>query len=217
MKEKLRISLVIFIVVLISLLVDPIFSIIIKTNNNLDNMSIHYESDYQNLKKAYDDLLEFHSHFEDNIISKVVVHDPLLFFDEVIILKGSDEGITKGSIVINERGLVGIIKGVNNHSSVVQLLGNKDTKIAVKIGEVSGLLESENGTLMIKNITSSKEVSINDVITTSNYGVVAPDITVGKVREIKRTNNNLSYEIVVEPAVDFHNLNYVVIKENEND
>ena len=134
----------------------------------------------------------------------------------ITIIKGSEDNINVGDLVINELGLIGIISKVNKHTSIVDLLPNKNTHIAVHIGDVDGLLESDNGKLVIKNITRNDNINIGSDITTSGLGNLPANIYIGKVKEIHETKENLSYEILVEPSVDYNNLNYVSIRKNDN-
>lgn len=192
---------------------DYIAAFFITHDKELETKQIHFEEDYQKLKEDYDNLLNYHHLNSNNIISKVIMRDPLEFFDEVTILKGSEEQIHPGSMVINEQGLVGVVKEVNLHSSVVELLPNQNTKVAVQIGNTYGLLESENGILKIKNITDKEIINPNTPITTSDYSFLEGNVLVGTAKEIRSTNQNLSLEIIVEPAVNFDKIEYVSIKE----
>ena len=205
---------ILFIFLMLYFIKDPVISLLFKNDFNLEEQICNNEEDYINLKKEYDELLEYKSVMSENIISKVIIHDPLEFFSIVTIVKGKEEMVNVGDLVINEKGLIGIVSKVNSHTSLVQLLSNKDTKIAVHIGEVDGLLESDNGQLIIKNITRDDDIKIGSLITTSNYSLLETGLLVGNVKEIHETNHGLSYEIIVEPSVDFNNLNYVTIRKN---
>ncbi len=214
MNKKMVILFILFIFLMLYFIKDPVISLLFKNDFNLEEQICNNEEDYINLKKEYDELLEYKSVMSENIISKVIIHDPLEFFSIVTIVKGKEEMVNVGDLVINEKGLIGIVSKVNSHTSLVQLLPNKDTKIAVHIGEVDGLLESDNGQLIIKNITRDDDIKIGSLITTSNYSLLETGLLVGNVKEIHETNHGLSYEIIVEPSVDFNNLNYVTIRKN---
>lgn len=216
MKHNFSIVWLLFIFVLLYFLKEPLLSLMIKQDYNLETKQIHFEEDYQNLKKEYEALFAFPYQDSNAIISKVFIRDPLLFFEEITILKGKEEHVLLGSAVVNERGLIGVVKKVNSHSSVVELLPNKNTKIAVKIGTINGLLESDDGELKIRNITNKEPLEVNSEIRTTNSGRFDADILVGTVKEIRTTNQNLSAEIIVTPAVDFEQLHYLYVKGSSN-
>ena len=191
MNKKVIILLILFIFLMFYFLKDPVLALLFKNDFNLDAKIC-------------------------NDISKVIIHDPLEFFQTMTIIKGSEDNINVGDLVVNELGLVGIVSKVNKHTSIVDLLPNKNTHIAVHIGDVDGLLESDNGKLVIKNITRNDNIRVGSDITTSNYSLLQTGLLIGKVKEIHETKENLSYEILVEPSVDFNNLNYVSIRKNDN-
>ena len=214
MNKKVVIIFIIFIFLMIYFLKDPILSLLFKNDFNLINNTCNYDEEYLNLKTEYDSLLEYKSIMNEPIISKVIMFDPLEFFKTVTIIKGREENVEVGDLVINEKGLVGVVSKVSNHTSKVSLLTNSNTHIAVHIGDVDGLLTSENGNLIIKNITRNDNIIVGSDITTSNYSLLETGLLIGKVKDIKSNNENLSYEIQVEPVVDFNNLNYVTIRKN---
>ncbi len=216
MNKKVIILFILFIFLMIYFLKDPVLALLFKNDFNLETKICNDEENYQKLKKEYDELLEYKTTVNENIISKVIIHDPLEFFEKITIIKGSEDNINVGDLVINELGLIGIISKVNKHTSIVDLLPNKNTHIAVHIGDVDGLLESDNGKLVIKNITRNDNINIGSDITTSNYSLLQTGLLIGKVKEIHETKENLSYEILVEPSVDYNNLNYVSIRKNDN-
>ena len=216
MNKKLLILSILFVFLMVYFLKDPVLALLFRNDFNLEDKICNDKEDYQKLKNEYDLLLDYKTKINDNIISKVVIHDPLEFFNVITILKGKKDKVNVGDLVINELGLVGVISKVNNHTSIVNLLPNKDTHIAVHIGDVDGLLESDNGSLYIKNITRNDNIKVGSEVTTSNYSLLQTGLLIGKVKEIYETKENLSYEILVEPSVDFNNLNYVSIRKNDN-
>ncbi len=214
MNKKVIILFILFIFLMVYFLKDPVLALLFKNDFNLVTKICNDEENYQKLKKEYDELLEYKTNINENIISKVIIHDPLEYFSQVTIIKGKEENINVGDLVVNEQGLVGTIGKVNSHTSIVELLPNKNTHIAVHIGDVDALLESINGNLMIKNITRDDNIKVGSDIITSNYSLLDAGLLVGKVKEIHETNQNLSYEILVEPSVDFKKLNYVTVRKN---
>ena len=216
MNKKMSLILILFIFLMFYYLKDPIISLLFKKDFNLNAKVCNYDEEYLKLKDEYDKLLDYKSHINDTMVSKVIIYDPLDFFETVTIIKGKDENVEVGDLVINELGLVGIVSKVTSHTSKVSLLPNKDTHIAVHIGDVDGLLTSSNGQLIIDNITRNDNIFEGSEVTTSNYSLLETGLLIGKVKEIKKNMENLSYKIIVEPAVNFNNLNYVTIRKNGN-
>ena len=213
MKKNIGYGILFFVLLLGILFKDFFYSIWIQKDFNLEK-KIVLESDYQNLKREYEELLQANnlnvSFLEEGITSKVILHDPCIFFEEITILKGSEEGIKEEDVVVNERGLIGIISKVASHSSQVILLTNAKTQISVKVQNSYGILQTKEGNLFITDITSKEEILKDAIVYTSSFTSIPGDIPIGKVSSV--STSSLNQEIIVEPFVDFGNLNYVVIK-----
>lgn len=154
---------------------------------------------------------------EKKIYSKLLLQDPFTFFERIKILKGSEDGVKKNSAVINELGFVGVIESCSNHSSIVQLLPHKDTKISVKIGNTYGVLTSnELNELWIKELTNKEEFSSGQEVYTSGLTEIPGNIFVGKVTEIKKDELGLTSELKISSGVDYNKLSYFIILEREN-
>lgn len=196
---------------------DFICSYLINKDYNLAKQIVLTE-DYEKLKKDYEILLEkselIDSFKNEGIVSKVIIHDPYVFFDEITILKGENAGVSEGDIVVNENGLVGQVTKVLNNSSEVKLITNSSISFSVKVQNSYGILKSHNNKLIIDNIISKEEIKEDSLVYTSNFTNVPGDILIGKVVSV--TKNDLEQTLVVEPAVNLLNLNYVVVKKGVN-
>ncbi len=189
---------------------DLIASFLINKDSNLNTKAL-INTEYENLKKEYEQLIDFKNINEEGTISKVILRDPLVFFNTMTILKGKDT-IEKESAVYNNDGLIGIVSDVFDNYSTVKLLYNQDVKISVKIGNVYGILECNNNELKIKNITSKEKIDLDTLVVTSDYGQLPENIPIGTISQIKEENNFLSLELTVTPIVDFKNINYVYVR-----
>lgn len=129
--------------------------------------------------------------------------------------KGTAEGVREGMCCITDAGLVGIIIGASQHFAVVQLLLNRDTRIASKVhrSRVDGITQWDGESfLSLKNVPRTFDVKENDIVVTSEYSSKFPPLVViGKVREVSNENNSLFRNIVIEPAVNFVTLEQVFV------
>ncbi len=215
MKKSIGYIVLLFVLLFLFVFKDFLSSYLIKKDFNLEK-SIVLDNDYQNLKREYEALLETSElnlpFLEKGIVSKVVLHDPYVFFDEITILKGKEEGISEQDIIVNEKGYVGRIKTVLGHTSQVELLTNKNTTLSVKIQNSYGILKVENNQLIVRDITSKEEIQENTTVYTSSFTNIPEEIPIGKVIEVD--SSSLEQKIIVEPFVDFNNLNYVYIRKS---
>lgn len=131
------------------------------------------------------------------------------------INKGTKDGVREGMSCITDAGLVGRIIGTSEHFAVIQLLLNRDTRVAAKVqrSRVDGIITWDGESyLSLKDVPKSFDVQVGDVILTSNYSSRYPsNIVVGRVTRVEEENNTLFRRVVVEPAVNFSTLEQVYV------
>lgn len=127
--------------------------------------------------------------------------------DEIRIF--NTDNIKVNDILINQYGLVGLVKSVKDKVSDATLLTgvkNLSVNINSSYGTLSGY---ESGYLVIKNISNYDDVSINDSVYTSTLGEVKEKIYIGKVADIKITD--IEKILYVKSDVDFNSINYLYV------
>ena len=144
------------------------------------------------------------------IISKLVTKSQGNF----IINKGSNDEIKKGMPVVNDKGLIGLIMDVTNNYSVVQNLDNSNLSIAVTLQRtnVDGILNYDGNNLIIKDIPTTYDVKIGDVIETSDFSsLFPPSIPVGTVSKKESNVLGLLHNLTVSPFADISAANNLFI------
>lgn len=133
------------------------------------------------------------------------------------INKGTADGVKEGMSCVTDAGLVGLIIGASDHYAVVQLLLNRDTRVAAKIqrSRVDGVIGWDGEqTLSLKNVPRSFDVQAGDLVLTSNYSAkYPPNVIIGRVSQVTDENNSLFRKVVVEPAVNFATVEQVFVVE----
>lgn len=131
------------------------------------------------------------------------------------INKGTEDGIKEGMTCITDAGLVGNIVGASPHFAVVQLLLNRDTRVAAKVyrTRVDGIVHWQGETtLSLKDVPRTFDVKQGDLIITSSYSAkYPPNIVVGTVRRVDNEPNSLFQNVVIESAVNFATLEQVFV------
>jgi len=131
--------------------------------------------------------------------------------------KGFADGVTENRAVITPDGLVGRVERVTPHESRVLTLLHRDCAVAVRVGKdrVDGVLEWEFGERPVLNllyVSSQEDVKRGDWVVTSGLGGIFPEgIRVGKVTRVGVAENGLMKEVQVGPAVNFRNLEEVLV------
>ena len=169
------------------------------------------EDDYNKLLK----FSEIDYIYESDYINTVVIYKDIYnYMNEITIRGGKDLELNKNP-VIYDNTLVGFISKVDNYSSIVKLLTNKNSKISVKINDELGLLEYKKGYLVVSNINNYGNINIGDYIYTSGLGNIKENIYIGEVKDIRLTNKELEKIIIVDYKINIKDIDYVtIIKEN---
>lgn len=145
----------------------------------------------------------------DYVIGKVVIRDIHNFYKEVIINKGTQDGIEEGMAVVNQEGLIGVILDSDKKTSIVKLL-TSEYNVSVKLTDTYGNLSMGKITMLDKY----SEVKEGDVVYTSGLSKIPAGLLVGEVTSVRMDNNALGKEAKVN-LVNNKNLNYIAIIKGE--
>ena len=162
--------------------------------------------------------------------AKVVSKNDGNWYTTFVVSAGSKDGVKKDSLVMNGKGLVGVVYEVsNNYCKVVSLLDTKssvsfkllkDSNLKGVITQNSTLDDKENyknkGYLYGYMFDSSYNVLPGDVVTTSGLGLYPEGIPIGEVDKVIDDKNKSMKFVVVKPYVNFKNIDDVTIVEPRN-
>ena len=214
MKKRRVEYIILLIIFLIFLFADSLNLLWIKSDKIL-NAEILETTENKNLKEENEELkkvIDFNEKTDlDFIISKVKYRDIYDFKEEITIFKGKNQGLKEDMAVINEDGLIGVIKSVSDNSSIVRLITNQKSNVSVKINETYGLLKMQENTLVVSNITNYDNVKVGDEISTSGIGNLPGNFLIGTVKEITLDSLGIEKIVTVDLKPDIENLNYVYI------
>lgn len=133
--------------------------------------------------------------------------------------KGSDDGIKKDMNVIAGGGLVGIVTEVGKNYSIIKTIiedNNLVSGMLIDTNEtciVEGDIEqSDSGLVKLTHFKSDMTVRDGDKIVTSNISdKYLQGILIGYAKDVTPDSNNLTQSGYLVPAVDFNNLQEVLI------
>lgn len=167
------------------------------------------------------ELYELDSRYPDyeKIAANVISKDAGNWFDTFIIDKGSNAGIRVGCNVMAGNGLVGIVTEVGpNYAKVRSIIDDNSSISAMLITDTT--LCSVNGDekymdegyIRVEYIDKDAEISEGDeLITSSISDNFLPGITIGYVTNLKLDTNNLTMSADLIPAVEFDNIQTVLV------
>ncbi len=144
----------------------------------------------------------------DYVSARAISISANAFGKSFLINAGRDNGIKKGSAVINESGLIGRIIEVNNKSARVLLLTEMHFKVpAIFLSSNINCLAIGSNSLQLdlNYLSDLEQILEGDILITSGEGGVVPyGIKIGHAKFI---NGNLK----IEPSVNFNNITIVSV------
>jgi rod shape-determining protein MreC len=152
------------------------------------------------------------------VTATVIGRDPSPFMQYVIINRGSDQGLRRGMPVVTSQGLVGRVAAVTAGAARIQLITDPGSSINVRLepSQAEAILKGEiTADVSLDMIPQSAVVNTGDLVLTSGLGGNYPtDILVGQVTGVRSRDNDLFQTASVQPAVDFNQLDIVMVITN---
>lgn len=181
--------------------------------------------DYDKTQKELEELEGFMGVKEDH--ADYVLSDPCTIigyvendpFHAFYINKGSDDGLSVYDPVVTSEGLVGIISEISETYSTVETICSPNLSIGAEASGTteSGIVEGDvtlTSAYQCRMIYLDKETTLQkgDLVVTSNsIGIFPQGYLIGSVQSIEPMESGLSYCAILQPAVDFENLQNVIV------
>ena len=188
------------------------------------NVNASLETEIQELK----DMLDLNKTLTEYtpINATILSRNKNYWFNQLMIDKGSKDGIKKDMAVVTKHGLVGKVSRVYKNSSEIKLITSDDVnyKVSVTIqtgtGDSYAILngyDSDTECVTVTGVDKMSTVQKGDTIVTSGLGGMFPGgIYVGVVQDIKSDKYDLSKTLYIKTSQDFNDIHYVtVLKEKE--
>lgn len=156
------------------------------------------------------------------ISGTVISRNPDGWIDQIIIDRGSSDGLERGMSVLSSNGLIGRVAEVSPTSSKVTLLSTSEpssiltsTQIIQEDETIFGVLtgyDNDRKMLIMGQVTSDSTIEIGQEVVTSGLGGVVPKgLLVGTVAELSLDGHGLGQRVYIEPATDFKDIQFVTI------
>lgn len=212
------------------------FSKIKEENKELTKENIELQNkilEYDTLKDENDRLREV-LNFKDSknnydyIGCDIIGYSGESFSDGYIIDKGENYGLSKGMVVISNKGLVGQVSSTGDNWAIVESLLNENIAVSVMVNstrDTSGILKgyvtrNNDGLTKVTNLPLDSEIKEGDVIVTSGLGQIYPkEIRIGEVTSVESDEIKVMKTAIVKPYVDFNKLEelFVIVPKETRD
>jgi rod shape-determining protein MreC len=192
----------------------------IKTQNeqlNLENMQLREAAiEVERLRGllAYQQAQQSRMKLE---AARVVARTPNNWYKTLTINKGTASGVMANMAVITPVGLVGKVVSANANSAQVWLITDRQMAVGAILQsnrDTKGIVEGmgNNGILRMINIPYYSNIDVGEKVVSSGLSENYPaGIDVGVVQEVKKEANGLVLSATVAPAVNFDQLEEVLV------
>lgn len=132
---------------------------------------------------------------------------------ELLLGRGTTDGIKTGQVVIEGSVVLGKITAVEPEKATLQLLTDPSTELLAKTNRgASGILVGQfQSSDKLTKILQDATVSVGDTVFTSGEDNWPKDLVIGTISKVTRVEGELFQEADVTPALDLGNLEIVFI------
>ena len=155
------------------------------------------------------------------IAVRVVARDPLPFAQVLVVDGGSEQGVREDLPVLTWRGLVGRVVEVQPTSARVLLVTDANSSISGRIqnpdSRATGVIRGRNDQwLLMQYLPQAEQVQTGDLVITSGLGGIFPaGLPIGKVAQVRRRDQDLFQEALVEPVAPLAHLERLYVLKTE--
>lgn len=216
MMKIMKYSFPYFIIIIIILCHSLIINLITNINKLITNNENEYltevnilkeENNY--LKKEIDNITKLSEYANYNYKLTRLSYRSVSDKNKFYINGGKDQDFYENYALVNNLGLVGIISKVNDTYSECNTI-LKANNLSIKINDAYGTIKSYEDYYLISEDFSNKDnTKLNDIVYTSELGLVKESIKIGTVKKID--NTSINKKIYIEPFVDFNNISYLYV------
>ncbi|HEX4670001.1 MAG TPA: rod shape-determining protein MreC [Solirubrobacterales bacterium] len=156
------------------------------------------------------------------VTGRVIARSPTVWFSDVTIDAGSDQGIGVNDPVVNGDGLVGAVSAVTGGSAQVTLIADHSSAVTAKVVPLGaqGVIKpnvGDPGDLILTFIDSAKHLHKGQVVVTSGWrsqeieSGFPPNIPIGEVSEASIVEQEAREQVHVRPYADLRDLDLVQV------
>jgi len=161
-------------------------------------------------------LLEFKKKVTRQVLAaEVIGKDPSLWFETIIMDKGTNDGVKQGMTVVVPEGIAGqVIDVAADYSKVLLIIDpNSAVDALVQRTRARGIIKGQSGgQCLFKYVLRKHEVRVGDrVVSTGLDGVFPKGLGLGHVSGVVRRGAGIFQEVTVTPFVDFEKLEEVLV------
>lgn len=148
------------------------------------------------------------------VIAEVLNIDSSMFANELLLNKGSMDGVFVGQPVVDAEGIMGQVVEVSTSTARMILLNDQKHAIPVRIDRngVRAIAQGNGRMLYLRHLPNTIDVKEGDILLSSGLGQKFPDgYPVAKVVSVVRQSAQPYAEILAEPTANINRANHVLL------
>lgn len=148
-----------------------------------------------------------------NLVSATVSMVPDGLKNELIINRGSNDGLAAGQFVLGDNSIIGTISDVSSRTGRVRLFTDPASKIAVKIGiNIDRIMGGDGNNSATVRMIKHKVKTGEKVFAHKKAGLLDAPIIIGEVTQCEKNKESpLLWDITIKPVCDIETLNDVAV------
>jgi rod shape-determining protein MreC len=155
--------------------------------------------------------------------ANVIGRDPTLWYQQVEVDAGSDEGVQPGAPVLADGALVGDVTTVDASISIVKLITDHDYAVAAQVTNHAGdqgILAPSVGNpnqLLLQDLPGRAQITVGDQVVTAGFksgsltSLYPPGLPIGTVSSVDPNQLYNNNEVPVAPTADLRHFSSVQI------
>lgn len=155
----------------------------------------------------------------ERVAARVIARDASVWFNTIIINRGSAAGIVLNMPVVTAEGIVGRVVAVSPWTSQVMLITDEKAAAGGIIGQLgeSGALGSvrglgTSGLVEMRYVSGLNKVEVGDYVTTTGQdGIYPPGLSVGTIVDVKHGTATQPHQILIRPNARLDQLSDVAV------
>jgi rod shape-determining protein MreC len=155
----------------------------------------------------------------DSVYAHVIARDSSVWFNTIIIDRGSSSGVELNMPVVTGGGIVGRVVALSPVTAQVMLVTDEKAAAGAVVGQLgeSGALGSirgkgETGLVEMRYVSGLQKVEVGDyVLTTGQDGIYPPGLNVGEVVDVRHGTATQPHQILIRPGARLDQLEEVAV------
>ncbi|AJI94353.1 rod shape-determining protein MreC [Yersinia ruckeri] len=153
---------------------------------------------------------------EQKMVTQVISSGTDPYSDQVVIDKGTDNGVYEGQPVISDKGVVGQVVAVSKFTSRVLLICDASHALPIQVlrNDIRVIAAGSGCTddLLLEHLPSNTDIRVGDVLVTSGLGGRFPEgYPVAVVSSVKVDNQRAYTVIQARPMAELQRLRYLLL------